>query len=85
MIIHSRSTDFSIKYDPHKFFDNLIVSLSLVPDLARKYNINTSEMSRQLPTVILFEDGVEKQRFPYYDPDSKKFMKVLKFDKVSQK
>jgi hypothetical protein len=53
-----------------------------VPDLAKRYSINTSGVSRQLPTLILFEDGVEKERFPPYDEKTKRYMKVLKYDKV---
>lgn len=37
------------------------------PDAAKKYNINDSSMSRQLPTVILFKNGREITRRPAAD------------------
>lgn len=37
------------------------------PDAAKKYNINDSSMSRQLPTVILFKNGKEVTRRPAAD------------------
>lgn len=33
------------------------VNLEKLKDLSARYNINTSGLSRQLPTVIMFEDG----------------------------
>ena len=32
--------------------------------MAEKYHINTSALSRQLPTLILFQDGKETGRVP---------------------
>lgn len=40
---------------------------SRYPEIAKKYNIDTSTWSKQLPTVILFQDGKEKMRLPYFD------------------
>ena len=37
------------------------------PDAAKKYGINDSSMSRQLPTVILFKGGKEVTRRPAAD------------------
>ena len=34
------------------------------PEVAEKHHINTSPLTRQLPTVILFQDGKETGRVP---------------------
>lgn len=59
------------------------VNIMVMQDLAKKYTINTSSMSRQLPSLILFENGVEKIRFPPLDPKTGKVGRVLKYDKVN--
>ena len=41
------------------------------PDAAKKYGINDSSMSRQLPTVILFKGGKEVTRRPAADDRGK--------------
>jgi hypothetical protein len=43
------------------------VDVGRYPDAAKKYNINDSSMSRQLPTVILFKNGKEITRRPAAD------------------
>jgi hypothetical protein len=48
--------------------------------MSTKFSINTSGLSRQLPTVIMFEDGEEIVRFPPIDPKTKKVGKVLKYE-----
>ena len=53
-----------------------------MPELAKRFNINTSAVSRQLPTLILFEDGKEVNRFPPYDEEKKRYMRVIKYSKV---
>ena len=53
-----------------------------MPEFAKKYNINTSAISRQLPTLIMFEDGKEDLRFPPYDEAKKQYMKVVRYRKV---
>ena len=58
------------------------VNVALLKDLAKKYDINTSTLSRQLPSLILFENGQEQLRFPPIDEKSGKVTKVLKYDKV---
>ncbi len=42
-----------------------------VPSLAKRYRINTGVYSRQLPTLILFEDGEEVLRFPVINKEGK--------------
>jgi hypothetical protein len=50
------------------------------PLIAKDYNINTTGVSRQLPTLIMFENGVEVGRFPAFNDDGK-IGKVLKYDR----
>lgn len=58
------------------------VNVAVLKDLAKKFNINLSGVSRQLPTLILFEEGEEKLRFPPIDEKTGKVPRVLKYDKV---
>ncbi|XP_014787327.1 thioredoxin-related transmembrane protein 2 homolog [Octopus bimaculoides] len=44
---------------------------SRYPDIAKKYNIDTSTWSKQLPSVILFQEGKEKSRLPILDAKNK--------------
>jgi len=74
-------SDYSLKYTTTRLrFAE--VDVANLKDLATRYTINTSVMSRQLPTLILFEDGEEKLRFPPISQESGKVGKVLKYDKV---
>ncbi|CAD8050640.1 unnamed protein product [Paramecium sonneborni] len=72
--------NFSCKYTT-KGLKFISINLAKIPRLAECYRINTSAMSRQLPTVILFEDGEEAQRFPPIDEKTNKIPKVLKYGK----
>lgn len=71
--------EYSLKYatDKLKFFE---VNVDALPELAKKYRINTGTYSRQLPTVILFEDGIEESRFPMISKEGK-IGKAVRFDK----
>lgn len=40
------------------------IDVSRYPEIAEKYNVNTGALSRQLPTVVLFQEGKEKERRP---------------------
>jgi thiol-disulfide isomerase/thioredoxin len=40
---------------------------SMYPDIAKKFNVTVSPLSKQMPTVILFENGVETRRRPFVD------------------
>lgn len=57
----------------------IIVNVTQLPEIAKLFNINLSGISRQLPTVILFENGIETQRFPAIN-DEGKIGKVIKYD-----
>jgi len=72
--------EFSNKYST-KNLRFAEVNLSTLPEMAKTYNINTSAISRQLPTLILFEDGKEVIRFPPYDDASQRYMRVQKYSK----
>jgi hypothetical protein len=47
------------------------IDVGRYPDAAKKYNINDSSMSHQLPTVILFKGGKEVTRRPAADSRGK--------------
>jgi hypothetical protein len=47
------------------------IDVGRFPDAAKKYGINDSSMSRQLPTVILFKGGKEVARRPAADDRGK--------------
>lgn len=41
------------------------LDVGVFSSLARKYNVNTRSTAGQLPTLILFEDGREIERYPF--------------------
>lgn len=47
------------------------IDVGRYPDAAKRYGINDSSMSRQLPTVILFRGGKEVTRRPAADDRGK--------------
>lgn len=47
------------------------VDVGRFPDLAKKYYIDDSSFSRQLPTVIIFKNGEEHMRRPAIDSKGK--------------
>jgi len=51
------------------------IDISRYPDAAQKYNISDASLSRQLPTVIMFKNGIEVLRKPTFDDKGK----ILKF------
>lgn len=53
--------------------------MSKLPEIAKTYNINTSGFTKQLPTVLMIEDGEEVLRFPPVGKDNK-VAKVAKYD-----
>ncbi|GJQ81322.1 hypothetical protein Trydic_g20534 [Trypoxylus dichotomus] len=66
--------ELSVKYclDNFKFGK---VDIGRYPDAAKKYRINDSSLSKQLPTLILFKEGQEVLRRPTVDSK----LKVMKF------
>jgi len=71
--------DWSLKYST-KQFRFVEVDITNDEELAKEYRINTSGLSRQLPSLILFEDGNESYRFPPIDKQTGLSAKVLKWD-----
>ena len=57
----------------------LQVNVSKVPELAKLFSINTSGFTRQLPTVLMVENGYITARFPPIKENSK-VDKVVKLD-----
>ncbi|XP_054284719.1 thioredoxin-related transmembrane protein 2 homolog [Macrosteles quadrilineatus] len=47
------------------------IDIGRYPDAGKKYYVNDSPMSRQLPTVILFKEGKEVMRRPMIDAKGK--------------
>lgn len=47
------------------------IDVGRFPDAAKKYRINDSSLSKQLPTLILFKDGKEYVRRPTADTKGK--------------
>ena len=43
------------------------VDVTRYPEAAQKYRISTSSFSRQLPTVVLLDGGLEVTRRPGFD------------------
>lgn len=43
------------------------IDVGRYPELAKKYYIDDSSLSRQLPTVIVFKNGEEADRRPAID------------------
>ena len=58
------------------------VDLSRSPDTATKYKINTSSLSKQLPTLILFQGGKESMRRPLVNEKGKLIPFVLTYVRI---
>lgn len=60
----------SVDYD----LDNLKfgkIDVGRYPDAGKKFHVNDSSLSRQLPTIILFKEGKEAERRPNVDQTGK--------------
>jgi thiol-disulfide isomerase/thioredoxin len=55
---------------------------NLFPDIAQKYSIGTSSLSKQLPTLILFEKGIETKRRPFIDSKGNVFKFLMSYENV---
>lgn len=55
---------------------------NLYPDIAKKFNISTSSLSKQLPTLVLFEKGIETKRRPFIDSNGKVFNYVMSYENI---
>jgi len=64
--------EYSSKYNCDALhFAEVNIGKDDLKELAQKYYISTSGVSRQLPTLILFENGEEVLRFPPLDEKGK--------------
>eukprot|EP01016_Furgasonia_blochmanni_P039842 TRINITY_DN5002_c0_g2_i1.p1 TRINITY_DN5002_c0_g2~~TRINITY_DN5002_c0_g2_i1.p1 ORF type:complete len:159 (-),score=30.71 TRINITY_DN5002_c0_g2_i1:446-922(-) len=76
--------ELSVKYSTKKMrFAEVNIGLKENEELAKKYRINTGVMSKQLPTLALFENGEEYLRFPPIDEQTGRSAKVVKYDKTA--
>lgn len=57
----------------------LQVNVSRLPAIAKRYHINISGFTKQLPTVLIVENGRETVRFPPIKEDNK-VDRVIKLD-----
>lgn len=57
------------------------VDIGRFPEIAKKYYISDTPFSRQLPTVIVFKNGVEVDRRPAID--SKGYLQKFIFNEVN--
>jgi thiol-disulfide isomerase/thioredoxin len=55
---------------------------NLFPEVAKKYNINTSPLSKQLPTLILFRNSAEVKRRPFIDSKGNVFKFLFSYENV---
>ncbi|NWH74948.1 TMX2 protein, partial [Piaya cayana] len=56
--------NLSLKYNcPGLHFGK--VDVGRYPDVSTRYKVSTSPLTKQLPTLILFQGGIEKMRRPY--------------------
>lgn len=67
MTFSSVFSELSAEYNLDNFKFGKI-DISKYPDIAEKYSINANAMSKQLPTLALFEGGEETMRKPYISP-----------------
>ncbi|XP_070573397.1 thioredoxin-related transmembrane protein 2 homolog [Ptychodera flava] len=62
--------ELSVKYS-NDFLRFGKLNVITATETAKKYRVDTSSISRQLPTVILFHQGKEKTRVPIWDKKGK--------------
>jgi thiol-disulfide isomerase/thioredoxin len=69
-------SEMSAKYS----LDNLKfgkIDITRYPDVAQKFQVDTSSWSRQLPTLILFQNGKETRRRPVIDSKGQVLAKFI--------
>jgi thiol-disulfide isomerase/thioredoxin len=52
------------------------------PDVAQRFNLSTSAFSKQIPTVVLFQKGVEVKRRPFVDSKGTIFDFVFSYENI---
>ena len=85
----SKSNDFtpvfaelSNKYGDLNNFKFAKFDSNQFPDVAQRFGINTSSFSKQFPTLILFQKGVEVKRRPFVDSKGTIFDFIFSHDNV---
>jgi len=53
---------------------------NMFPDFAKKHTISTSPLSKQMPTVIMFQKGKEVKRRPFIDSKGSVFKFIFSYD-----
>ena len=74
--------ELSNKYGDLKNFRFAKLDVNTYQDIGRKHNIDTSSLSRQLPTVVLYKKGVEIKRRPFIDSKGTVFPFIFSIDNV---
>ena len=73
----------STKYAGLNNFKLAKFDCNLYPDIAAKsFNVSTSSLSKQLPSVILFERGVETKRRPFMDSKGTVYPFIFSYDNI---
>lgn len=73
------STEFHL--DNFKFGK---IDIGRYPEAGKKYNVNDSSLSKQLPTVILFQEGKEVFRRPMADSKGKLISFIFSEDNIKR-
>jgi len=74
--------ELSNKYGDLSNFKFAKFNCNLFPDVANRFNISTSSLSKQLPTVILFQKGQEIKRRPFIDSKSTVYKFIFSYDNM---
>ena len=55
---------------------------NLYPSIASKHNVSTSSLSKQLPTVVLYQKGKEVKRRPHVDSNGSVYKFIFSYDNM---
>jgi thiol-disulfide isomerase/thioredoxin len=75
-------SELSIKYGDLDNFRFAKLDVNTFPDIGRKHLIDTSSLSKQLPTVILFKNGTEAKRRPFIDSKGTIFPFIFSLENI---
>ena len=78
-IFRARNCGANTPIDTQLHNSSFFRSTSKVPKLAQRFSINTSGFTKQLPTILILEDGEEAVRFPPIK-DNSKVDRIIKLD-----
>jgi len=74
--------ELSNKYGDLKNFRFAKLDVTTYSDIGNKHHIDTSSLSKQLPTVILYKKGIETKRRPFIDSKGTVFPFIFSYDNV---